>query len=95
LDDTSFDRLINIQSYDDQQLKELADRLAGEERDISRRRRVLHGEIDIVRAEMVRRLRDKHQSGRGLVSDGDVSALSDILSNRPARNKGGGEDGAS
>ncbi len=31
---------------------------------------------------MVRRLRDKHSAGRSLVSDGDVEALTDILSGR-------------
>ena len=42
----------------------MADRLAAEEREVSKRRRLLHGEMDIVRAEMVRRLRDKHSVGR-------------------------------
>ncbi len=65
MDDTSFERLINIQSYSDEELRELADPLAAEERELSKRRRLLHGEIDIVRAEMVRRLRDKHSAGAG------------------------------
>jgi hypothetical protein len=39
----------------------------------------LHGQLDIVRAEMVRRLRDKRGSGQGLVHDGDVAALTEIL----------------
>jgi hypothetical protein len=54
LDDTTFDRLINIQSYSDAEIKMLAQQLSDEEREISKRRRLLHGEIDIVRAEMVR-----------------------------------------
>lgn len=85
MDDTSFERLINIQSYSDEDLKALASRLSAEEKEISKRRRLLHGEIDIVRAEMVRRLRTKHTGGAGLVHDGDVAALTDILSGRTIR----------
>jgi hypothetical protein len=79
MDNTPFERLINIQSYSDEELHELADRLSAEEREISKRRRLLHGEIDILRAEMVRRLREKHSGGAGLVYNGDVAALTDIL----------------
>ena len=80
MDGSSFERLINIQSYSDEELKELAARLTEEEREVSMRRRLLHGELDIVRAEMVRRLRDKGSDGMGLVQDGDVALLSEILS---------------
>lgn len=79
MDDTTFARLINIQSYDDAELKALAGELADEERLVSRRRRLLHGEIDIVRAEMVRRLRDKHRAGGAIFRDDDIGALSAIL----------------
>ncbi|MCL5734774.1 MAG: hypothetical protein M1274_04165 [Actinobacteria bacterium] len=82
MDDTSFERLINIQAYTDAELKALAEQLSEKEREISKRRRMLHGEIDIVRAEMVRRLRDKHGSGQGIFKDGDISALTAILSGR-------------
>ncbi len=84
MDDTTFDRLINVQSYSDVDLKTLARQLSDEEREISKRRRLLHGEIDIVRAEMVRRLREKHGSGQGIFRDGDISALTAILSGRRA-----------
>jgi hypothetical protein len=80
VDESSFERLINIQSYSDEDLKQLATRLSEEEREVSMHRRMLHGELDIVRAEMVRRLRDKGSGGRGLVQDGDVALLSEILS---------------
>jgi hypothetical protein len=82
LDESSFERLIKIQSYADEELKSLAVQLTREEQELSMRRRLLHGELDIVRAEMVRRLRDKNRTGTGLVQDGDVAALSDILSGR-------------
>lgn len=82
MEDMNFDRLINIRDYQDAELKALAEELADEEREVSKRRRILHGEIDIVRAEMVRRLRDKHEAGKGLFEDGDISKLTDILSGR-------------
>jgi len=82
MDDTPFETLVNIQSYTDEELHELADRLAAEEREVSKRRRLLHGEIDILRAEIVRRLREKHISGGSLVENGDVATLTDILSGR-------------
>ena len=82
LDDTTFARLINIQSYGDAELKALAQELADEERQVSRRRRILHGEMDIVRAEMVRRLRDKHGTGRRIFQDNDIGALTAILTGK-------------
>jgi RsiG-like len=88
MDDTPFERLINVQSYSDDELRELADRLSTEEREISKRRRLLHGEIDIIRAEIVRRLREKHSGGAGLVNRGDVSELTDILSGKQPREQG-------
>jgi hypothetical protein len=80
VDESSFERLINIQSYSDEELKHLAARLSDEEHEVSMRRRLLHGELDILRAEMVRRLRDKGSGPKGLVQDGDVALLSEILS---------------
>jgi hypothetical protein len=80
----SFDRLINIQTYSDAELKTLAQDLSSEEREVSKRRRLLHGEIDIVRAEMVRRLRDKHGAGQGVFGGGDISELTAILSGKAA-----------
>lgn len=83
MDESSFERLVKIQSYSDEELRQLASQLAAQERELSMRRRLLHGEMDIVRAEMVRRLRDKNRSQEGgLVEDGDIAALTDILSNR-------------
>jgi hypothetical protein len=80
VEESSFERLINIQSYSDEELKQLAAQLSDQEREVSMRRRLLHGELDIVRAEMVRRLRDNSSGGKGLVMDGDVALLSEILS---------------
>jgi hypothetical protein len=82
VDDISFERLVNIQSYSDEELTELERALSEEERELSKRRRLLQGEIDILRAEKLRRLRDKTSAGGELVSDGNVDALTDILSGR-------------
>lgn len=77
-----FDLLINIQSYSDDELRAQLDKLQQEELDISRTRRLIHASLDILRAEIVRRLRDKHKSGETLFSEGDVSRLTAILSSR-------------
>jgi hypothetical protein len=79
MSESSFERLVKIPSYSDEELRSLAASLADEEREVSKRRRLLHAEIDILRAEMVRRLRDKCSVGKGLVEDGDVEALTKIL----------------
>ena len=93
MDESSFERLIKIQSYSDEELKALAAQLAEDERELSMRRRLLHGEMDIVRAEMVRRLRDKNKVGEGsLVEDGDVAALTEILSGRGGSGDNTGEE---
>ena len=80
--ETSFELLLNIQSYGEEELKSLKEKLEGEEREISKRRRLLHGELDIIRAEIVRRMRDKGRAGKSLFSDGDIERLSAILSAR-------------
>jgi hypothetical protein len=91
LDDISFDYLVNITAYSDEELKDLIRRLSEEENDLSKRRRLLHGQIDILRAETQRRLRDKHQGGSDLVSDVEVDVLTDVLSGRPPKKPPVGE----
>ncbi len=85
--ETSFELLLNIQSYSDEQLKSLKDNLEEEEREVSKRRRLLHGELDIIRAEIVRRKRDQGRAGKSVFSDGDIDKLSAILSNRGLSNE--------
>ncbi|MCE5253473.1 MAG: hypothetical protein LLG45_04575 [Actinomycetia bacterium] len=92
LDESSFERLINIQSYTDEELKALHARLTEEEREISMRRRLLHAELDILRAETVRRLRDRNKTEGGLVRDGDLAVLTDILSGRGFPSEDAGEE---
>jgi RsiG-like len=76
------DTFPDLGSLSDEELKELIDKLTEEEDEISYRRRVLHGKIDILRAELVNRLRHKHESGDSLISGDDVAQLTDILAGK-------------
>ena len=57
------DTFPDLGSLSDQELKDLIQQLTEEEVDISYKRRILHGKIDILRAELVNRLRKKHETG--------------------------------
>ncbi len=72
----------DIGSMSDEELKELIDKLTAEEQEVSYRRRILHGQIDILRAELVNRLRKKHEGGEEVISGADVQRLTDILAGR-------------
>lgn len=66
----------------DEELKAMIDRLTAEETEVSYRRRILHGQIDILRAELVNRLRVRHHDGDAIIGDTDVDRLTEILANR-------------
>jgi hypothetical protein len=72
----------DIGAMSDEELKELIDTYTKEEREVSYKRRILHGKIDILRAELVNRLRVNRESGDALISGADVEKLSDILAGR-------------
>jgi hypothetical protein len=76
------DTFPDLGSLSDEELKELIRALTEEEMDISYRRRILHGKIDILRAELVNRLRKKHEGGEDVISGADVQKLTDILAGR-------------
>jgi hypothetical protein len=76
------DTFPDLGSLSDKELKDLIDKLTEEENQISYKRRVLHGKIDILRAELVNRLRAKREAGDMLISGDDVQQLTDILSGR-------------
>jgi hypothetical protein len=82
----------DIGAMDDSELKETIERLTDEERDISYRRRVLHGHIDILRAELVNRLKSKREGGQHLLSGADVQQLTDILLGKVPSTPQEGED---
>jgi hypothetical protein len=72
----------DLGSLSDAELKELIDKLTEEEEKVSYRRRILHGKIDILRAELVNRLRKKREEGESVISGADVQQLTDILMGR-------------
>ena len=78
----SMDTFPDLGSLGDQELKDLIQQLTEEELEISYQRRILHGKIDILRAELVNRLRHKRESGDSLISGDDVAQLTDILAGR-------------
>ena len=67
----------DLGSLGDQELKDLIQQLTDEEQEVSYRRRILHGKIDILRAELVNRLLDERIRGTGVVQPhiGDRPAL--------------------
>jgi hypothetical protein len=69
----------DVSSMSDKELRALIDELTDEEREVSYRRRLLHGKIDILRAELVTRLRAKREAGEAMISGQDVQQLTDIL----------------
>ncbi len=73
------DTFPDVSSMSDEELKQLIDELTDDERQISYRRRLLHGKIDILRAELVNRLKAHREAGEALISGQDVQQLTDIL----------------
>jgi hypothetical protein len=76
------DTFPDLGSMTDSELKDMIRELTEEEMEISYKRRILHGKIDILRAELVSRLREQHRDGETAISGEDVQRLSDILANR-------------
>jgi len=76
------DTFPDLGSLSDEELKGLIDKLTQEEDEISYKRRVLHRKIDILRAELVNRLRQKRERGDTLFSGDDVAQLTEILAGK-------------
>jgi hypothetical protein len=74
--------LPDLGSLSDEQLKELIAHLTAQEQEISFQRRLLHGKIDILRAELVARL--KESGGKSVLDDVDVDKLTEILTHKAA-----------
>jgi hypothetical protein len=74
----------DLGSLSDTELKDLIDGLTQEEQKVSYERRILHGKIDILRAELVNRLRHKREEGESVISGADVDQLTDILAGKVA-----------
>ena len=74
--------LFDIGSLSNAQLDELIERLTERETRISRERRILHGQIDLCRAERVHRRVASHTGGESLMAGIDLDALITILAGR-------------
>ena len=72
----------DLGALSDQELKALIQELTSKEQEISYQRRILHGKIDILRAELVNRLRTKHEEGEAIITGADVQQLTDILAGK-------------
>jgi hypothetical protein len=72
--------LPDLASLSDENLKKLIDELTQEEHEVSYRRRILHGKIDILRAELVARL--QQTDGRSILETVDVESLTEILAGK-------------
>lgn len=74
--------LPDLSTLSDDDLRAMIRELEQEEDEISFRRRMLHGRIDILRAELVARLREQVSAGEARLAD--VGRLSEILSAKVA-----------
>jgi hypothetical protein len=73
--------LPDLATLSDGELKKLIHELEVEENEISYRRRLLHGKLDILRAELVARLKKK---GEGELGQVDIDRLTEILAGKAA-----------
>lgn len=74
--------LPDLSTLSDDDLRSLIRELEREEDEISFKRRVLHGRIDILRAELVARLREQVSAGEAKLAD--VERLTEILATKAA-----------
>ena len=74
--------LPDLGSLSDEDLKHLIEDLEAQEREVSFQRRILHGKIDILRAELVARL--QKSGGRSVLEEVDVDRLTQILTGKAA-----------
>ena len=72
--------LPDLGSLSDSDLKSLIGELEEQEREVSYQRRLLHGKIDILRAELVARLQTS--GGRSVLDQVDVDRLTEILTGK-------------
>jgi hypothetical protein len=72
--------LPDLATLSDQDLKALIAEYTKEEQEVSYRRRILHGKIDILRAEAVARL--QKTEGRSVLDQVDVESLTEILAGK-------------
>jgi hypothetical protein len=74
--------LPDLGSLSETELKSLIDDLENQEHEVSYQRRLLHGKIDILRAELVARL--QATGGQSVLDQVDVDRLTAILTGKTA-----------
>jgi hypothetical protein len=74
------DAFPDLRSLSDDALKAMIEKLQKEEQEVSFHRRILHGQIDILRAELVARLAES--GGRSVLDQVDVEQLTKIITGR-------------
>ena len=74
--------LPDLQSLSNTELRELYHRLEREEHEVSYRRRILHGQIDILRAELQSRLKKQVDEGESPFTELDIQKLTEILTSK-------------
>jgi hypothetical protein len=72
--------LPDLGSLSESELKSLIDDLEQKEHEVSYQRRLLHGKIDILRAELVARL--QRSGGRSVLEEVDIDRLTEILTGK-------------
>jgi hypothetical protein len=73
--------LADLNTLSDDELRGLIADSKKEEDELSYKRRLLHGKIDILRAELVARLQKSVEGGGGAIST-DIDKLTEILSGK-------------
>jgi len=74
--------LPDLGKLSDEELRDLINRLMEEERKVSYERRILHGKIDILRAEWQARLKQRVDEGESPLREVDVDRLAEILASK-------------
>ena len=74
--------LPDLGTLSDDDLKQLIQDLTRQENEVSYQRRLLHGKIDILRAELVARL--QRSGGRSVLEQVDIDRLTEILTGKGA-----------
>ena len=76
------DVLPDFTTISDDELKALIERYVREEEEVSYRRRLLHGKIDILRAELVDRVKRRESGSGTALTEIDIDRLTEILAHR-------------
>ncbi len=76
------DDIVDLVCRPDDELRALIAELEEREREVSRERRILHGQLDILRAELIMRLQRKRTDGESVIQGDDIETLSRILAGK-------------